>query len=266
MKISKFLQFLKNRWRILTGLFIIAAAVSFSASLIFRHEEKNPPQPPFVISQNTRPEPSGNLRFSLTPLSNLTDQFIDKTLEKLMAENQNINTANGLLKDANKAKVLPDLADVEQIISSLIDKKMVTEKIDLKEIIVGTDYGEGGDLLYFILVQELIKNELKEISAIELDTTKSITDYFAKIAIHFEGTVNLLKNMKVPASFKDLHIQLAEFFLKQRNIFESLALAKADPLNFYIAAYRLLPLEAEKELKDIMNRMVDLLIKNEKTG
>jgi len=257
---QKIINFLKIQKHLLISFAILGLAIFISINLI---TEKPKTSQNSILTNNSEKENLNlNLNFSREPLPNLTTQFTRASLEKLIEDNQAAITKGA--KNLSDFKLYPDPADVNQIVSKIIDEDLVSEKINISELNVNSSNSKETQLLYLIFINYLLEdlkktNEQKILNAIN----QPLPEYFNQIADEIENTAGILKIVNVPPTWLEIHKELIEILLKQKNIFRSLAAAKEDPLRFMVTSYRILITDIEKEFKEIKNR-IEQKAKNEK--
>ncbi|PIP30176.1 hypothetical protein COU12_00750 [Candidatus Jorgensenbacteria bacterium CG10_big_fil_rev_8_21_14_0_10_54_38] len=191
---------------------------------------------------------SQNLNF-VRALPNLTNEFTDQALERLIAQNETLKAGG---EAAQNPKLLPEEADVAAIISKIIDDELATEAIKESDLKVNASDAKETQLVYLLFVDQALKTQGNEMPDL---ADRSLTAYFTDTAAKLDETAEILKAVKAPPSWLGIHRDLVAFFLKQRNIYRSLGAADTDPLRFTIATTRLLPAEAEEEFQKIQAKI-----------
>ena len=225
------------------------------ASFFIVREEKKPDYL-FQVMENKAVTPPTNIK---NPLPNLTAEFTAKSLKKLMSEKNNVVAQEK--NDASQAKTLPDKNTVEKIVGDIIDKELVSETIDPKTISVAKDDSKQMQVVYLLVIQEIIK-DVSEKNNVEDVTKTPITTYFGNMGNNFKNTTDILAVMNVPQSWIDIHADLLGYFTAQKNVYLSLSKADQDPLRFMIAIQRIAD-ESEKKFDDIRIK-IDKRIKEQK--
>jgi len=185
------------------------------------------------------------LDFTVNPLPNLTNEFTDQALAKLMTENQN-NSGN-----VADAQTLPSEADTDQIVGNIIDTELANEKPDISQVHQSTDDSKEMRIAYLIAIDQIIQQSTGDASSTP-DNSTPVDVYFQTVGNGFQSTADLLKAMNVPPSWADIQAQLIAFYTAQADIYTSLGAGANDPLRFMIALERM-PNEAEQNFTPIMD-------------
>ncbi len=193
----------------------------------------------------------------LPELPNLTSEFTNQSLQKLIAKEGNV-----VARETNyveNVQTLPDKTDVQKIVDEIIEKEFSQEKIDVNSIPRTQNESRETQVVYLLVIKQIVsdiseKNNLENIEGIP------ISKYFENIAKNYNNTVDILRAMNVPNPWADIHAKLLGFFLSQKNIYTSLSLADQDPLRFMIAIQRVaedsegrfdaIRIEIEKRMKE----------------
>jgi hypothetical protein len=260
-------NFLKSRSRQALAFCIIIGSVLWSFYLIFgqvKEKEDLSKKPLFQIevnsSENAIAQESFNFRRN--PLPNLTNEFTDTALKKVIADNENLKAAGA--KKPSDYYLLPPKRDIDNIISKLIEKELAAENVSEKELLINEEDSKEVQLTYLLVLEHLFEKMKEEINLPDPNNSNfSLLQHFAETASKFELLAEILKSIKVPPTWLQIHRDLVQFFLRQKNIFQSLAAAEEDPLRFLIATYRILPMKIEKDFEKIQVR-INQKIKDEK--
>ncbi|MFH1161708.1 MAG: hypothetical protein V1696_00285 [Candidatus Jorgensenbacteria bacterium] len=188
---------------------------------------------------------SQNLNF-VRALPNLTNEFTDQALERLIAQNETLKAGG---ETAQTPKLLPEKADVAAIVSKIIDTELATEAIKESDLNVNASDSKDTQLAYLLFIDRILEAQSDKFP--DLASSPSLTAFFGDTAAALDHTAELLKAVNVPSSWLTVHRDLVAFFLRQRNIYRSLGAADVDPLRYLIAATRLLPAEADREFQEI---------------
>lgn len=197
------------------------------------------------------------LNFTIQPLPNLTNEFTDQALAKLMAENK---AASG---NAANAKTLPSAADTEQIVNTMIDAQLAKEKPDVSQVHQSKDDSKEMQIAYLIAINQIIQSSAGDPTSAP-DSSTPVAVYFQTVGNNFQNTADLLKVMNVPPSWADIHAQLIAFYTTQADIYSSLAAGPNDPLRFMIALERV-PSQTEQNFNPIRDA-IDRRMKDQKLG
>lgn len=246
--------FLKKYKKIFS--FLIIGGAIIASIFIVRGGQEQKPDYLFEVVKNTVETPRVNIE---NPLPNLTTEFTTESLKKLMSEKNNIVAQEK--NDVSQAQTLPDKTAVEKIVGDIIDKELASEAIDPKTIHTLSDNSQKAQIVYLLLIQEIIRGGLNN-PAVEGSTSASLQSYFSNVAKNSAATASLLKTMNVPPSWVDIHTNLVEFFLSQNNLYASLAAGESDPLRFMIAMQRI-PQEIETRF-DVIKKKIEERIKEQK--
>lgn len=243
-----------KRKKIIFSVLVVAFALAFSGYLVF-----SPVKPPNPLG------PAGgdaavsgtdaSLDFLISPLNNLTNQFTDQALQKLMDKNAQLAGDSKTLKNI---QTLPDKQSVDQIISSVVDTQ--TKESDPSTISVQVNNDDSKDIqrIYLIFINSVIQDNFDQINGLDA-TSFSLTQYFSEVAGRLKNVSDILSAVKVPPSWVDIHKQLITFFLREENIYQSLAAAENDPLRYMIASNQLLSKQTENTwgaIKDSINKRI----------
>ncbi len=239
-----------------TSSFLILLCALLVSFFIVRGGEKQKPDYLFEVVKNTPDTQSINIK---NPLPNLTAEFTAESLKTLMSEKNNVIAQEA--KNASLAKTLPDKNAVEKIVGDIIDKELISETIDPKTISVAKDDSKQMQVVYLLVIQEIIKDVSEKNSAEDI-TTMPIATYFGNMGNNFKNTTDILMAMNVPSSWVDIHADLIGYFASQKNVYLSLSKADQDPLRFMIAIQRIAD-ESEKKFDDIRIK-IDARIKEQK--
>jgi len=234
---------------------IIASAVTASFFIVHSGQEKKPDYLFQVVEDNTKTPPTN----TKNPLPNLTAEFTTESLKKLISEKNNVIAQEK--NDASQAKTLPDKNTVEKIVGDIIDKELISETIDPKTISIAKDNSKQMQVVYLLVIQEIIK-DVSEKNAAEDITKIPLATYFGNMGNNFKNTTNILMAMNVPSSWVDIHADILGYFTAQKNVYLSLSKADQDPLRFMIAIQRIAD-ESEKKFDDIRIK-IDKRIKEQK--
>lgn len=250
---------IKNKKRKIISLCILLSGVVVSFIIINSgsQTQKGKNTEPIITAKGTV---NPQLDFFIQPLPNLTDEFANKSLEKLVKDNEG-KISQGI-KDPKQLTLLPKKNDVEKIISDLIDNEFYSEKVSQSEIYINTNNSKELQSVYILFVNYLLKKNEGEIASIQGSEGKTFQERFALTANRFGKTAEMLKEISVPPSWIDIHMQLIEFFIRQKNIYSSLSYAEQDPLRFIIAIRRISG-DSEDEFAIIKNQ-IEKRIKEEK--
>lgn len=187
------------------------------------------------------------LDFFIQPLANLTDEFTNKSLEKLVKDNEG-KISQGI-KDPKQLTLLPKENDVEKIVNDIIDGDFDNEKVDESKIVTNSDNSKWKQIAYLLVIDRILKENAAIIQSESVDK-RTITEYFGRIANHFSDTEELLLGVVVPSSWTQIHKELVEYIIKQKNIYTALSTGDEDPLRFMIAIKRI-PQISESEFQEI---------------
>ncbi len=248
------MSFIRKHKKIFSLLIVVCAIIT--SFFIVRGGQEKKPDYLFQVVKNTAETPSTHIK---NPLPNLTTEFTTESLKTLMSEKNNVAAQEK--NDASQAKTLPDKNAVEKIVGDIIDKELESETIDPKTISVAKDDSKQMQVVYLLVIQEIIKN-VSEKNSTEDVTKMPIAAYFGNIGNNFKNTVDILKIMNVPPSWVDIHASLLGFFTSQKNVYLSLSQADQDPLRFMIAIQRIAD-ESEKKFDDIRIK-IDKRVKEQK--
>ncbi|MFH1192935.1 MAG: hypothetical protein V1656_01295 [Candidatus Jorgensenbacteria bacterium] len=242
--------------RILLSAAILGASLSVGAYLVLTATpgKNTAGAPGFDVS--AAGALSQNLNFARA-LPNLTNEFADRALERLIAQNETLKKGG---EAAQTPKLLPEKTDVAAIVSKIIDDELAAEAIKESDLKVNTSNSKETQLVYLLFINQVLETQGGKMPDL---AGRSLTAYFAGTAAKLDETAEILKAVNVPPSWLTIHRDLVAFFLKQRNIYRSLGAADADPLRYMIATTRLLPAEAEKEFQKIQE-MIGKKITDEK--
>lgn len=193
---------------------------------------------------------SQNLNF-VRALPNLTNEFTDQALERLITQNETLKA--GGEQTTQTPKLFPEKADVNAIVSKIIDDELTTEAIKESDLNVNASDTKETQLAYLLFIDRILEAQSGKFP--DLASSPSLTAFFSGTAAALDRTAELLKVVNVPPPWLEIHRDLVAFFLRQRNIYRSLGAADTDPLRYLIAATRLLPAEAEKEFQKIQAKI-----------
>jgi large-conductance mechanosensitive channel len=236
---------------LLISIIILGSAIFVSINLINEKPSANQMQMVSIINSENNNQ---NLSFYRQQLPNLTTEFTQSSLKKLIEDNQKAIVKG--VKNPSAFKILPDANDVNKVISEIIDKDLSSEKINISELNINSSNSKETQLAYLAFIDYLL-NDLKKANEKNLlnAINQPLPEYFNAIASEIENTVEILKIINVPPSWLEIHKEIIEVLLKQKNIFNSLATAKEDPLRFMIASQRVLITNLEQEFTKIKNNI-----------
>lgn len=241
--------------RVLLSTLILAVSLGTSAYLVFNSPDGNGQAQDMLITQEAAGLiASQNLNFARA-VPNLTDEFTERAVEKLIAENETLKASGET--NSNNFTLLPGKTDVADIVSKLIDSELATEQIKTSELLTNKSNAKEVQLVYLFFVNEILEAQGKEMPD---PVNHSLTAYFSDTAAKLDETAEILKVVKAPPSWLEIHRDLVAFYLQQRNIYRSLGAADTDPLRFMIAATRLLPSETEREFQKIQTKINQKII------
>lgn len=252
---------MRKKRKTIWSIIILGTAIAWSSYLILKPAPAgNSPVVQIAPNNPSGKTASQNLNFVSQSLANLTDEFTSKSLQKLIKDNEKLITQE--INGSATAKLLPEKTDVDKLISEIINNEAESETVKPEEILVNKDNSKEMQILYVLFVDQTIRTVLQD-DGDTFTADKPLTEVFSKTASKFDNAVEILKSVQVPAPWVDIHRQILETLLKEKNIFLSLAAADTDPLRFFIAAYKILPSELEKEFTKIQAQ-IDEKIKDEK--
>lgn len=205
-----------------------------------------------AAASSTNPQ----LGFTVSPLPNLTNEFTDQALSKLVAQNQ----ANA--QDATNIKTVPNASEVEKIVSDIIDSETAKEKPDVSKVHQSTDDSREMQIAYLVAINTIIENSIVETATTSEGT--SIDTYFSSVGSQFQITTEILQSMNVPPSWADIQAKLIAFYTAQADIYNSLGSGSDDPLRFMIALQRA-PSQTQ-EAFNVLRDEIDQRIKDQKLG
>ncbi|KKT90344.1 MAG: hypothetical protein UW92_C0040G0009 [Candidatus Jorgensenbacteria bacterium GW2011_GWA2_45_13] len=201
-----------------------------------------------TISSTSSTNPQ--LGFTVNPLPNLTNEFTDQALSKLVAQNQgNID---------KKATTVPNASDVEKIVSDIIDSEVAKETPDISKVRQSTDDSKEMQIAYLFALNSIIQDSVLRTPNDSANT--SLDTFFISAGDQFQQSADILEAMNIPPSWADIHAKFIAFYTAQANIYKSLGAGSDDPLRFMIAlrrvpaqtenAFNVLTDEINKRIKD----------------
>ena len=190
------------------------------------------------------------LGFTVNPLPNLTNEFTDQALSKLVAQNQgNID---------KKATTVPNASDVEKIVSDIIDSEVAKETPDISKVRQSTDDSKEMQIAYLFALNSIIQDSV--LRTPNDSANASLDTFFISAGDQFRQSADILEAMNIPPSWADIHAKFIAFYTAQANIYKSLGAGSDDPLRFMIAlrrvpaqtenAFNVLTDEINKRIKD----------------
>lgn len=209
-------------------IFLAGALVSF---LILQSGKEKESDYLFQIEGDSFTNPAFN--FIKTNQKNLTEEFTNKSIEKLVEENTPIVEG----ETGGKIKTLPNEKSISEVIDSIIEEELSSEKISEEDIRINEDDSKNIQISYIFFINSLLKKTGEQIR-IKGEENISVSEQFTFISNEFADAFEILKLVKTPPSWKDIHIEILSFLLRQRNIYASLAAGESDPLRYMIAIKR----------------------------
>lgn len=197
------------------------------------------------VAGSTSTSTNPQLDFTINPLPNLTNEFTDQALAKLMTENQN---AGG---NAADAQTLPNAADTQQIVDNIINTELAKETPDVSQVHQSSDDSKEMQIAYVIAINQIVQQSTGDASSTP-DGSTPVDVYFQTVGNRFQSTADLLAAMNVPPSWADIHAELIAFYTAQADIYASLGAGQNDPLRFMIALERV-PNETQQSFAPIMD-------------
>jgi hypothetical protein len=241
--------------RALLSAFILAASLGVSSYLVFSPPGGRGGEAAGADTvDQTGVTSSQNLDFVRLP-SNLTQEFTDRAVEKLVTENATLKESG--ITDPKDFSLLPGEADVSSIVSNIIDSELASEEVKESDLAVNKLDTKEIQIAYLIFINQMLETEGGEMPDV---TSSPLTSYFADTAAKLDEVVEILKAVSVPPSWLSIHRDLVAFFTRERNIFRSLGAADTDPLRFMIASTRLVPEDAEREFQKIQTAINQKII------
>ena len=239
----------KKRWRLYLSCLVLVIAITMSGFLVFSplsDAQKTKNAPIVAGSGSDAAQINPSLDFTTQSLNNLTGQFTDQALKDLISKNQSVAKT----KDLTKAKIIPDSQDVSQTIAKIIDDQSKEVAVSDADILINSDNSKDAQRIYVYFVNGVIEDGF---SGLDINNVQnlSLMQYFASTANKLKSVADILSVIKVPTPWIGIHKQLLSFFLRQENIFQSLAVAENDPLRYMIASNQVLSQEMDKEFNSI---------------
>lgn len=204
-----------------------------------------------TVASATSTDPQ--LDFTVAPLPNLTNEFTDQALSKLVSQNQ---------LNAKDIQTLPNTADVEKIVNDIIDGEVAKETPDPSKVRRSTDDSKEMQIAYLMAISDIVQRSA--IDTTTIDQGSELNTFFTLVGTRFQTTTDVLESMNVPPSWADIHAKLIAFYTAQADIYRSLGSGSNDPLRFIIALQRA-PTQTENAFGVIKNE-IDQRIKDQKLG
>lgn len=228
----------------ITALLIILVGLSVGGYLVLSQPDRTDSERTTenVKTQSLNP----SLNYTLKQPPNITNAFLDKSLEALVAENQFLVDRG--IKETSLAKLIPEEADVNKILDELIkaNPEILPTPLQLSDLNINNDNSKQNQLLYLAILDAIIK-------------------------LYQEGKYNAadvllgLKSMAVPSTWGELHLKLTNLIMLTDRISSAFAKSDEDPLNFLMTLKLSSSFDFEKLFQEIQEE-IRRKIENELLG